>query len=74
MRKSHRPRRFGARSRPRRRPGFGHPDHRQWQEHLDRMHNAGSNSADLRDFRAQAPDQGSQVSIRRPPPSTARGR
>ena len=50
------------------------PTTEQWQEHLDRMHNSGSNSADLRDFRAQAPDQGYQVQYPQTPALNARGR
>jgi hypothetical protein len=39
----------------------------QWQEHLDRMNaNASQSYGDLRDFRAQAVEQGSQVNDQGP--------
>ena len=48
------------------------PTTEQWQEHLDRM-NSTSNSADLRDFRAQAPDQGYQIQYPQTPALNAHG-
>ena len=41
------------------------PSTEQWQQHLDRM-NATQSYNDLRDFRAQAVDQGAQVNDQGP--------
>ena len=50
------------------------PSTEQWQEHLDRMNGTSNQSyGDLRDFRAQAVDQGYQVQYPQTPALNAHG-